>query len=157
MNTYLKLAVRTLLVLTAVVVSTHSALARIGEARKEIDQRYGEGKRSDYQRLAGAETIKYHFNNFQVEVVFHDHKAIWEIFQRQDRLIEAEDYQMLLTANDGDGRTWHYDRLNHRWERSGNPLYIAYLWPGHEDYFCIEDVKACEAIQNRTAPDLKGF
>jgi hypothetical protein len=90
MNTSLKQAVRTLLVLTAVVVSTHSALARIGETRKEIDQRYGEGKRSDYQRLAGAETIKYHFNNFQVEVVFHDHKAIWEIFQRQDRLIEAD-------------------------------------------------------------------
>ena len=145
------------LIVIALAVSTTGAFARIGETRQEIDKRYGDGKRSDIQRLEGAETIKYHFNNFQVEVVFHDNKSIWEIFQRQDRLIESDDYRMLLKANAGEGKTWHYYRLNHRWERSGDPVYIAYLWPGHEDFFCIEDVKACEAIQNSEATDLKGF
>ena len=63
---------------------------------------------------------------------------------------------MLLKANVGE-QSWHYDGLNHRWERSGDSKYIGYSWPGHEDYFCIEDVKACEAIQNSAAADLKGF
>ncbi|MFZ0826338.1 MAG: hypothetical protein WAO02_02850 [Verrucomicrobiia bacterium] len=146
-----------LLLLTALLTSTHSAFARIGETRQEIDRRYGEGKRSDIQRLEGAETIKYHLNNFQIEVVFHDNKSIWEIAQRQDRLIDSDDIKILLKANSADGRTWHFYRLNHRWERPGDPLYIAYLWPGHEDYFCIEDVKACEALQNSEGGDLKGF
>jgi len=146
-----------ILILAALVAATTSAFARIGETRQEIDKRYGEGKRDDIQRLDGAESIKYHFSNYQIEVVFHDNKSIWEIFQRQDRVIESDDIRIFLKANAGDGRTWHYDRLNHRWERSGDPLYIGYLWPGHEDFFCIEDVKACEAIQNSDASDLKGF
>ena len=146
-----------ILLLATFVVSTNSAFGRIGETRQEIDQRYGDGKRSDIQRLEGAETIKYHLNNFQIEVVFHDNRSIWEIAQRQDRLMDADDVKILLKANSADGRTWHFYRLDHRWERSGDPLYIAYLWPGHEDFFCIEDVKACEALQNCEASDLKGF
>lgn len=146
-----------ILLLATFVASTNSALARIGETRPEIDKRYGEGKRSDIQRLEGAETIKYHLNNFQIEVVFHDNKSIWEIVQRQDRLIDSDDIKILLKANSTDGRSWRFYRLDHRWGRSGEPLYVAYLWPGHEDYFCIEDVKACEALQNSDAGDLKGF
>jgi hypothetical protein len=157
MNTYLKFAVRALLILTTLVVSTNYAAARIGETRQEIDKRYGEGKRSDIQRLEGAETIKFQFDNFQVEVVFHDNKSIWEIVQRHDRLIDSGDIRSLLKANSTDDRTWHFYRLKHRWERSGSPLYTAYLWPGHEDFFCIENVGACEALQNNEAIDLKGF
>ena len=140
-----------------IILSAGSVFARIGETRQEIDKRYGEGKLSDYQRLEGTETIKYHFKNFQVEVVFHDNKSIWEIVQRQDRLIDTSDCKTLLKANVSNGQTWHFDRLARRWERSGSPLYIGYLWPGHEDYFCIEDVKACEAIQNSDAAGLGGF
>jgi len=156
MKTYLKIAVHTLLLLTAAVASTNNAFARIGENRQEIEKRYGEGKRSDIQRLEGAETIKYHFNDFEIEVVFHDDKSIWEIFH-EGHYINFSDIKPLLKANAGQGHAWHYDGMNHRWERSGDPKYIGYRWPGHEDYFCIEDVKACEAFWNGEASELKGF
>jgi len=145
------------LILTAFVLSTASAFARIGETREQIDKRYGQGNLSDYQRLDGAVTIKYHFKDFQVEVVFHDDKSIWEIFQRQGRLIDTRDIKMLMKANAGEGHTWHYDGVSRQWERSGSPQFIGYLWPGHEDFFCIQDVKAIEAIQNSGAADLGGF
>ncbi len=140
------------LTLAAFILSSASAFARIGETREQIDKRYGTGTHSDYQRLDGTETIKYHFNNYQVEVVFNDNKSIWEIYQRQGRLIDATDLRMLMKAN-ADGKTWHSDRLNHRWNRTGSPQLIGYLWPGHEDYFCIEDVKACDAVQDGEATD----
>ena len=143
------------LTLAAFVLSTTSAFARIGETREQIDKRYGQGSHSDYQRLDGTETIKYHFNNFQVEVVFNDNKSIWEIYQRQGRLIDTTDTKMLMKANAA-GQTWHSDRLNHRWNRTGSPQLIGYLWPGHEDYFCIEDVKACDAVQDGETADLTG-
>jgi hypothetical protein len=145
------------LTIAAFILSTASAFARIGETREQIDKRYGQGVHSDYQRLDGAETIKYHFNNFQVEVVFHDGKSIWEIFQRQNRLIDTSDIKMLMKANAGEGHTWHYDGVSRQWERSGSPQFIGYLWPGHEDYFCIQDVKAVEGMQNSDAGDLGGF
>jgi hypothetical protein len=47
--------------------------------------------------------------------------------------------------------------MNHGWERSGRPKYIACLWPGHEDYFCVEDVKAIEAIQISNVSETGGF
>jgi hypothetical protein len=142
-----------ILILIALAVSTTSAFARIGETRQEIDKRYGDGKRSDTQRLEGAETIKYHFNNFEVEVVFHDNKSTKEIFHGT---LVTSDIKSILKANAGE-QAWHYDGMNHRWERSGDPKYIGYFLPGHEDYFCIEDVKAIEVIQNSDANDLKGF
>ena len=140
--------------LAALVVTANSAFARLGETRQQIDKRYGEGKRCDYQRLDGAETIMYHFNNFQIEVVFHDDKSIWEIFHNSPKL---SDIKTLLKANAGEKGTWRYDGTNHRWERSGDAKFIGYLWPGHEDYFCIEDVKACEAVHNGEAGELNGF
>lgn len=144
------------LILASLLAFTTSAFARLGETREQIDKRYGEGTRSDIQRLEGAETIKYHFNNFEIEVVFHGNKSIWEIFH-QGNVISTRDIKMLLKANAGDGLTWQYEGSNHGWERSGSPKYIGYLWPGHEDYFCIEDVKAIEAIQNSDASELGGF
>jgi len=146
-----------ILLVSAFVLSTASAFARIGETREQIDKRYGQGNPSDYQRLNGAETIKYHFNNFQVEVVFHEGKSIWEIYQRQGRLIDARDIRMLMKANATDGHTWHYDGMRRQWERSGSPQFIGWFWPGHEDFFCIQDVKAIESVQNSEAGDLDGF
>ena len=49
-------------ILASLLVSTTSAFARLGETREQIDKRYGQGTRSDIQRLEGAETIKYYFN-----------------------------------------------------------------------------------------------
>jgi hypothetical protein len=143
-----------ILILVLLAVTATSAFARIGETRQEIDKRYGGGQRSDIQRLEGAETIKYHFNNLEIEVVFHNNESIWEIFHQSPN---SAYIKILLKANAGDGQTWHYDGMNHRWERSGGPKCIGYYWPGHEDYFCIENVKACEEMQNSAAGDLNGF
>src|SRR5215469_6342967 len=144
------------LILAALFVFTTTTFARLGETREQIDNRYGQGTRSDIQRLEGAETIKYFFNNFQIEVVFHDNKSIWEIFHQGNR-ISTRDIKMLLRANAGDRLAWQYEGMSHGWERSGNPKYIGYLWPGHEDFFCIEDVKAVEAIQNSDVSEMGGF
>ena len=139
------------LILTALFVFTTTAFARLGETREQIEKRYGQGTRSDIQRLEGAETTKYYFNNFQIEVVFCDNKSIWEIFH------PTRDINMLLRAYADDGHTWHYNGTIHTWERSGNPKYIADAWPGHEDFFCIEDVNAIEAIQNSNVSGTGGF
>lgn len=143
--------------LTAVLTFSSSVYARVGETREEIKARYGDGKRSEMQRLDGAETIKYSFKNFQIEVVFYDDKSVWEIVHRQDKLIDKDDVRLLLKANSMKDSTWRFNRLGNRWERSGTPMIIGYFWPGHEDYFSVEDVKACEAIQNLGVDDLKGF
>jgi hypothetical protein len=140
-----------LMILAVLVVSTSSAFARLGEAREQIAKRYGPGTRSDIQRLQGAETMKYQYNNFQVEVVFHDDKSIWEIFH------PTRDIYMLLKPYAGDGQTWHYDAVIRTWIRSGSPKYIAYAWPGHEDFFCIQDAKAIEAIEDRNVSGTGGY
>ena len=146
------------LILTALLVFATSAYGRLGETRKQIDKRYGQGTRSETQRLEGAETIKYYFGNLEIEVVFHDDKSIWEIFHNpQNRPISTRDIKMLLEANAGGGHTWEYEGMSHGWKRSRSPKYIGYLWQGHEDYFCIEDVKAVGAIQNRNASETGGF
>jgi hypothetical protein len=150
-NTIKKMKTINVLILIALVVSTTSAFARLGETREEIDKRYGEGKRSDTQRLEGTETIKYNFNNFEIEVVFHDKKSVWEIFH------PTKDMSSVLKAYADDGHTWHYNDTIHIWERSGDQKYIASAWAGHEDYFCIEDVKAIEAIQDSNLSGTGGF
>jgi hypothetical protein len=139
------------LILTALLLTTSSAFARLGETREEIAKRYGPGKRCDIQRLTGAETMVYNYDNFEVEVVFHDEKSIWEIFH------PTRDINLLLKPYADDGHTWHFNDTIHTWERSGSPKFIAYAWPGHEDYFCIDDVKAIEAIQDGTVNGTGGF
>jgi hypothetical protein len=155
-NKYTHMKIHSVLILSGLLVFTASAFARLGETRDEIDKRYGQGTRSDIQRLEGAETFKYQFNDFQVEVVFHDNKSIWEIFH-QGHIISTRDIKMLLKANTDDGHVWQYRGMNHRWVRSGSPQASGYLWPGHEDFFCIEDVSAVAAIQNSDASETGGF
>ncbi len=135
-----------------------SVQARLGETRKEITTRYGGGELSDCQRLRGAETMKYHFGNFQIEVVFSGDKSIWEIFKREDRLIDEEDIAILMEANRAPGTYWIYQRNANRWERTGSPQLIGYLWPQHEDFFTIKDPLACDnaALPNKS-DTLKGF
>jgi hypothetical protein len=146
-----RMKVPQVLILTALLLFTTSAFARLGETRDQIARRYGPGTRFDIQRLQGAETMVYHYDNFEVEVVFHDDKSIWEIFH------PTRDINLLLKPYADDGHTWHYNDTIHTWERSGKPKYIADLWPGHEDYFCIEDVKAIEAIQDENVNGSGGF
>ncbi len=63
------------LILTALLLFTTSAFARLGETREQITKRYGPGTRFDIQRLTGAETMVYHYDNFEIEVVFHNDKS----------------------------------------------------------------------------------
>jgi hypothetical protein len=144
------------LILTALLAFTTSAFARLGETRGQIEKRYGQGARSDIQRLEGAETIKYRLNDFEIEVVFHNNKSIWEIFH-QGHAISMRDIKMLLKANADDAHAWQYQGRNLGWQRAGSPKFIGYLWPGHEDYFCVEDVKAIESIQNSDVGETGGF
>lgn len=158
-------------------VAFSAVSARVGETKQEIDVRYGAGEKSNIQRLPGAETFKYLKNNFQIEVVMLNGKSIWEIFQRKDKLITDDDIKDLLKANvalpensdansskssswtepNGETkRTWYFNRQKQRWERSGKPRFVAYRWPGHEDYFCIKDVEACDA-QEAKAQGVSGF
>src|SRR5205085_512487 len=59
------------------------SVRRVGESGKEISARFGEGSLSDRQRQPGAQTFKYFKNGFQIEVVIHNGKCIWEIYHKQ--------------------------------------------------------------------------
>jgi hypothetical protein len=147
------------LLLTLVLANT--ALGRLGESEKEITARFGGGQPSDIQRQTGAQTMKYFKNVFQIEVVISQGKSIWEIYQKQggSGAFPEADIKNLLEAYKEPKetkRTWRYDRREKRWESSGKPKLIAYLWPGHEDFFCIKDSAACDAL-DKSAPGSKGL
>jgi hypothetical protein len=146
------------LIIAVLLVAASSLQARVGETRTQITARYGKGELSDYQRLSGAETMKYHHGNFQIEVVFADDKSIWEIIKREDHLIDKDDIKLLLEANKDPGTTWTFKRRDGQWQRSGEPKLVAYLWPQHEDFFCIKNPDACDAVGTADKTDkLKGF
>jgi len=146
------------LMIAFAAVSCTSASARVGETEKEIITRYGDGARSDLQRQSGAETFKYFKNNFQIEVVIHDGKSIWEIFQKQDgdKYISDGDIKNILDGYKAPGQGWLFDRQKKLWKRSGKPKYVAYRWPGWEEYLCIKDIEACEALDKQN-PGSKGL
>jgi len=135
----------------AIGAAVTSATARVGETQQEITARYGAGQLSDLQRQAGAETFIYRKENFQIEVVMSEGKSVWEIIQRQDgdRVITDDEIKDILNGYKDAGRTWFFDKRDKRWIRSGQPKYIAYRWPGHEDYLCIKDQAACEALEKK--------
>jgi hypothetical protein len=135
-----------------------SALARVGETQQEISARYGKGELSDIQRMPGAQTFKYFKGDFQVEVVISEGKSIWEIFQRQtgDKNLTDAEIKEILNAYKEGGRTWFYDQRLKRWDRSNKPKYVAYRWPGHEDYLCVKDLAACDALEKGNKGS-KGF
>ncbi len=147
------------LLLTLVLANT--AFGRLGETEKEITARFGEGQLSDIQRQTGAQTMKYFKNGFQIEVVISQGKSIWEIYHKQgsSSAFPEADIKNLLEAYKElkeSKRTWRYDKKERRWESSGKPKLIGYLWPGHEDYFCIKDSAACDAL-DKSAPGSKGL
>jgi hypothetical protein len=138
--------------------ATLSASARVGETQQEINARYGTGGLSDIQRMPGAETYKFMKGDFQVEVVIYEGKSVWEIFQRQtgDKNITDAEIKEILNAYKEGGRTWFYDQRLKRWDRSNKPKYVAYRWPGHEDYLCIKDLAVCDALEKGNKGS-KGF
>jgi hypothetical protein len=158
--------ITTLLALTLI----SSAVARLGETEKEIEARFGEAKPSGLQRQPGAQTFKYLKNGFEIQVVFHQGKSIWEIFHKKDgsgAFPEADiknlldGYKEPKESNDPKQpkepkRTWRFDRRENRWESAGKPKYIAYLMPEHKDFFCIKDLASCEAL-DKAAAGSKGL
>jgi len=135
-----------------------SAFSRVGETQQQIEARYGAGPLSDIQRMPEAQTYKYMKDNFQIEVVIYEGRSIWEIIQRQDgdRYITDPEIKDILNAYKEAGRTWFYDQRLKRWERSNKPKYVAYRWPGHEDYLCIKDLAVCDALEKSNQAS-KGF
>lgn len=137
------------------------AHGRVGETVQEITARFGQGKPSGVQRQVGAETWKYAKNGFLIEVVFSQGKSIWEIYQKQggSGSFPESDIENILDGykeSKENKRTWRFDRREKRWEISGKPKLEAYLWPSHEDFFCIKDIAACEALAKQ-APGSKGI
>lgn len=133
-----------------------SAHARVGETAKEITARYGDGRKAQTQRLAGAETFEYEKNDFYVEVVLLDGKSVLEIYAHRKGTTE-DVIKELLKVNGNAGAAWHFDRKANRWERGGTPKLVAYRWPGHPDFFCIKDLKACEAAEKNNKPSASGL
>lgn len=125
-----------------------SSYARVGETDQEIKARFGEGRPSDFQRQAGAQTLKFTKDNFQIEVVLHNGHSIMEIYRRLDVSGEMPkmDVKNILDGYKAQKRTWRYDSEDNRWISSAKPKLIAYLEPGHEDHFFIKDIGACEAL-----------
>ncbi len=141
---------------TAALAITVSSQARVGETAKEIAARYGEGKKAQTQRLAGAETFEYEKNEIYVEVVILDGKSVMEIYAHRKGTTD-DVIKELLKVNSSPQAAWHFDRKENRWERGGTPKLVAHRWPGHPDFFCIKDVKACEAAEKKNKPTASGL
>ena len=145
-----------IVILLASLLSTLSCHARVGETQKEIFARYGDGKKAQTQRLAGAETLEYEKNDFYVEVVILDGKSVLEIYAHRKGTTD-DVIKDLLKANSSTEAAWHFDRKANRWERGGTPKLVAYRWPNHPDFFCIKDLKACEAAEKKNKPNASGL
>ena len=143
-------------IITAVLIAALSAHARVGETQKQIATRYGDGKKAQSQRLAGAETFEYSKDDFYVEVVILDGKSVLEIYAHKKGITD-DVIKELLKVNSSAEATWHFDRKANRWERGGTPKLVAYRWPGHPDFFCIKDLKACEAAEKKNKPSASGI
>ena len=145
-----------IVMIAAILLAAGSAQARVGETQKQIAARYGDGKKAQTQRLVGAETFEYSKDDFYVEVVILDGKSVLEIYAHKLGTTDAV-IKELLKINSGTGATWHLDRKANRWERGGTPKLVAYRWPGHPDFFCIKDLKACEAAEKNHKPSTGGL
>ena len=140
----------------AALAITVSAEARVGETAKEITARYGEGKKAQTQRLAGAETLKFKKDEFYVEVVLLDGKSVMEIYAHEKGTSDAV-IKEVLKVNSTPEAAWRFDRKENRWERGGTPKLVAHRWLGHPDFFCIKDLKACEAAEKKNKPTASGL
>jgi hypothetical protein len=138
------------------LVATAAAQARVGETQQQIATRYGDGKKAKIQRLAGADTYEYRKDGFYVEVVLLDGKSVWEIYAHEKGTTD-EVIKELLKVNSTPEANWHFDKKANRWERGGTPMLVGYRFPGHEDFFCIKDLKACDAAEKKNKPGVGGL
>ncbi len=142
--------------LIAAFLATASVHARVGETQTQIAARYGDGKKAQSQRLAGAETYEYRKDDFYVEVVILDGKSVMEIYAHSNGTTD-DVIKELLKVNSSTEATWHLDRKANRWERGGTPKLVAYRWAGHPEFFCIKDIKACDAAEKKHKPSASGL
>ena len=140
----------------ATFLAAGSVSARVGETQQQITTRYGVGKIAQNQRLAGAETFEYRKDDFYVEVVMLDGKSVLEIYAHTKGTTD-EVIKELLKVNHRAGAAWRFHRKPNRWERGGTPKLAAFRWPGHPDFFCIKDLKACEAAEKKFNPGTSGL
>ena len=145
-----------IVIIAAAFLATASTQARVGETQQQIAARYGDGKKAQSQRLAGAETFEYSKDDFYVEVVILDSKSVLEIYAHKKGITD-DVIKELLKVNSSAGAAWHFDRKANRWERGGTPKLVGYRWPGHPEFFCIKDVKACEAAEKKNKPGASGL
>lgn len=138
------------------VLSASFAQARVGETLKEIAARYGDGKKADTQRLAGAVTYAYKKEDFYVEVVILKGRSVLELYAHTKGMTD-DIIKELLTINSTGLTPWHFARKTGRWERQGTPKLVAYRWPNHPDFFCIKDLDACEAAEKQNKPSAVGL
>ena len=143
--------------IATVLLVTVSAHARVGETQNEIKARYGDGKKAQTQRLAGAETFEYEKNEFYVEVVILDGKSVMEIYAHRKGTTDDAIKELLKANTTSNETAWRFDRKENRWERGGTPKLVGYRWPGHPDFFCIKDLKACEAAEKKSKPSASGL
>jgi hypothetical protein len=132
--------------------------ARIGENRKEVVARYGNGEKfRDRLTAAGAETFRYEKSGFIIDVVFLDGKSVMEVIHRKDKTITDDDIKDLLKLYDSPSTNWRFDRKEKRWERGGKPKLVAFREPGHDDFFFIKDIEACDAVEKKTKEGIKSL
>ena len=91
-----------------------------------------------------------------MEVVIYEGKSIMEIYAHRKGTTE-EVIKDLLKVNTPTGTSWRFDREEGKWQRDGKPMLSAYRWPGHPDFFCIEDVEACAAVEKKHKPSANGL
>jgi hypothetical protein len=141
-----------------ILLSTVIVYGRVAETKVEIFARYGDGiKAGDRLKSTGAETWKYSKAGFIIEVIYINGVSVWEVFKREDRVINDDDIKALLKLYDTPATNWRHDRKEKRWERGGKPKLVAYRWPGHPDYFCIKDVEACDAAEKSQKVEDSGL
>ena len=145
-----------LAIATAALLTAAPSQARVGESQKEITERFGEGKKADAQRLPGTESFIYDKNDFNVEVVMCEGKSIMEIYVHRKGTTE-EVIKDLLKVNTPIGTSSRFDRKENKWQRDGKPKLAGYRWPGHPDFFCIEDVEVCAAVKKKHKPSADGL
>lgn len=147
---------KTAIIALTLFLLAQASQARVGETTQEINTRFGPGTKSkDRLSAPGVETFQYEKAGFTIEVVIFKGKSIWEIFQRKGQTISDDDIKELLKLYDTSSTSWRFDRRDSRWERSGKPKLIASRWPGHEDFFFIKDIEACETAEKKAKGSIK--
>jgi len=145
---------KTIATLLLALCSIYPAFARLGETQGQIEARYGPGKQIR-TRLPGTLQFEYSSAAYQIHVVFHAGRSVWELFKRKDQKITDEDIKSLLKAISPKDK-WTFSRDDRVWRRDGR-RYIARRAPGHDDWFSIRDERLLAPLEQTKKPDVSRF